>query len=184
MEAEPTFAGAVAGLVIMGGTVEVPGNITPAAEFNIWMDPEAAAIVFDSGAPITMIGLDVCHQTHFDRSQAARLRESGSVLAHHVAEASEAWITVRETIFEGGDDLHLYDTLAMAAAIEPDLVETRPALVEIETSTGPAQGMTVTHLNDTMRRLLTGRDPNAEVATGLDRERFEARFAERVTDAL
>ena len=180
IEADPGFAEALDRLVIMGGTVEVPGNITPAAEFNIWMDPDSAQIVFDSGVPITMVGLDVCHRTHFDRAQAERLRQSRTDLAQHVADASESWITVKAGLFDGDEDLHLYDTLAMAAAIEPDLLETRPALVEIETSTGPAAGMTVVHLNDAMRRLLTGREPNALVATGVDLDRFEALFAERV----
>lgn len=184
IEADPAFAAALAGLVVMGGTVEVPGNITPAAEFNIWMDPEAAATVFDSGASITMVGLDVCHRTHFDRSDASTLRVSGSPLADFVADAAESWIDVRESILGGDDALHLYDTLAVASAIEPDLLTTRPALVEVETSTGPAQGMTVTHLNDAMRRLLTGRDHNARVATGIDVERFAALFTERVTSAL
>jgi purine nucleosidase len=182
--ADASFAGALAGLVIMGGTVEVSGNITPAAEFNLWMDPEAADVVFTSGAPITMVGLDVCHQTRFDRADVAGLRAAGSPLAEHVADAAGSWIDVRENILDGGDDLHLYDSLAMAAAIDPAVVGTRPALVEIETSTGPAQGMTVTHLNDAMRRLLTGRDTNAVVATTVDVERFEALFSERVTDRL
>jgi inosine-uridine nucleoside N-ribohydrolase len=184
IDADPSFASALAGVVIMGGAAEVPGNITPAAEFNIWMDPEAAAVVLDSGAPVTMVGLDVCHRTRFDRGDAARLRASGSSLAAFVADASESWIDVREAILDAGDALHLYDTLAMAAAIDPDVVGTRPALVEVETSTGPAQGMTVTHLDDAMRRLLTGREPNAAVATEVDVERFEGLFAERVAQSL
>jgi len=180
LEADPGVAAALGGLVIMGGTVAVPGNITPAAEFNLWMDPEAAAIVFASGVPITMIGLDVCHRTEFGRAAAQRLRASGTPLAEYLADAAEAWITVRAGLFADHENLHLYDTLAMAAAIEPDLIETRPALVEIETSTGPAQGMTVTHLNDTLRQLLTGRDHNALVAIDVDLDRFHARFTDRV----
>lgn len=184
IEAEPDVATAMAALVIMGGTVAVPGNITPAAEFNIWMDPGAADIVFRSGAPITMVGLDVCHQTSFDRDRAARLRRNGSALAGFVADAAESWIDVREAMFPEHEALHLYDTLAVAAAIEPDLLQTRAALVEVETSDGPAQGMTVTYLNDVLRQLLTGRDPNAAVAVGVDSARFAARFDERVAGCL
>ncbi len=184
IEAEPEMAAAMASLVIMGGTVAVPGNITPAAEFNIWMDPDAADIVFRSGAPITMVGLDVCHQTSFDRDRAARLRRNGSPLAGFVADAAESWIDVREAMFPEHEALHLYDTLAVAAAIEPDLLQTRSALVDIETSDGPAQGMTVTYLNDVLRQLLTGRDHNASVAVGVDSERFAARFDERVAGCL
>jgi purine nucleosidase len=184
IEAEPDVATAMASLVIMGGTVAVPGNVTPAAEFNIWMDPEAAGIVFGSGAPITMVGLDVCHQTSFDRDRAARFRRSGSPLAGFVADAAESWIDVREQLFPEHEALHLYDTLAVAAAIEPDLLQTRVALVEVETSDGPAQGMTVTYLNDALRQLLTGRDPNAAVAVGVESARFAARFDERVAACL
>lgn len=184
IDAEPDVATAMASLVIMGGTVAVPGNVTPAAEFNIWMDPEAADIVFRSGAPITMVGLDVCHQTSFDRERAARLRRNGSPLACFVADAAESWIDVREQLFPKHEALHLYDTLAVAVAIEPDLIETHSALVDVETSDGPAQGMTVTYRNDILRQFLTGRDPNAAVAVGVDSKRFAKCFDERVAGRL
>jgi purine nucleosidase len=184
IDTEPDVATAMASLVIMGGTVAVPGNVTPAAEFNIWMDPDAADVVFRSGAPITMVGLDVCHQTSFDRDRAARLRHNGSPLAGFVADAAESWIDVREQLFPEHEALHLYDTLAVAAAIEPDLLETHPALVDVETSAGPAQGMTVTYRNDILRQFLTGREPNASVAVGVDSERFATYFDERVAGRL
>ncbi len=182
IELDPTVAGEAAGLVIMGGTVEVAGNITPAAEFNIWMDPEAADVVFASGAEITMVGLDVCHRTHFDLDQVAALRGRGP-LADFVAEAAASWIDARGRL-SGDDDLHLYDSLAMAAAIQPEILETRRALVQIETSDGPAQGMTVAWTNDVLRSVLTGREPNASVAVGLDLARFEALFRDRVLTPL
>jgi inosine-uridine nucleoside N-ribohydrolase len=184
IESAPEMAAAMASLVIMGGTVAVPGNVTPAAEFNIWMDPEAADIVFRSGAPITMVGLDVCHQTSFDRDRAAGLRRNGSPLADFVADAAESWIAVREQLFPEHAALHLYDTLAVAAAIEPDLLQTQSALVEIETSEGPAQAMTVTYRNDILRQFLTGRDPNAAVAIGVDSARFAQYFDARVAGCL
>ena len=91
---------------------------------------------------------------------------------------------MRAQLFDGDYDLHLYDTLAMASAIEPDLLGYRDALVEVETSVGPAQGMTVTHLNDAIRLMLTGREPNARVAVEVDVSRFAQRFDERVTSLL
>ncbi|MFA9565426.1 MAG: nucleoside hydrolase, partial [Acidimicrobiales bacterium] len=182
IQLDPSVATAVSRLVIMGGTVEVAGNITPAAEFNVWMDPEAADIVFRSGAAITMVGLDVCHQTHFDLSQVAALRGRGD-LADFVADAAASWIEARE-LFSGESDLHLYDSLAMAAAIDPEVVETRPALVQIETGEGPAQGMTVAWTNDVLRRVLTGLEPNADVAVAVDLDRFEHLFRTRVLSPL
>lgn len=184
IEAEPDFAHCLAGLVVMGGTVAVPGNITPAAEFNVWMDPEAADVVFRSGAAIAMVGLDVCHRTRFDRAMAASVRASGSPLASFVADGCGAWIEVMAIAAEGGPALHLYDSLAVAAAVEPGLLSMRPALVEIETSTGPAQGMTVTYLDDIRRQLLTGRPHNASVAVDVDLDRFGTLFGERVLEAL
>ncbi|MEL7207374.1 MAG: nucleoside hydrolase [Actinomycetota bacterium] len=176
IEKDPDFVAGLAGLVIMGGTVRTPGNITPAAEFNIWMDPESAAVVFGSGAPITMVGLDVCHRTRFDRDDAVRLRGSGSALSELVGSSAERWMDVRAR-FEDVDALHLYDTLAVAAAIDPGLVTTEDAVVEIETSRGPAQGMTVTHLGGPLTAMLTARQPNASVAADVDLDRFESRFA-------
>ncbi len=186
IESDPGFADSLAGLTIMGGTVTCAGNITPAAEFNVWADPEAARIVFDSAAPITMVGLDVCHQTRFEPGHVERLRESGTPLAEFAADSAEPWMRTMSQIGDhAGDGLHLYDSLAVAAAIEPDLLGYRTALVEVETGTGPAQGMTVTHLNDALRQLLTGgREPNAEVAVEVDVDGFMDRFTQRVLDRL
>jgi inosine-uridine nucleoside N-ribohydrolase len=93
-------------------------------------------------------------------------------------------IDVREQLFPEHEALHLYDTLAVAAAIEPDLLETHGALVDIETSDGPAQGMTVTYRNDILREFLTGRGPNAAVAVGVDSTRFAQHLDARVADCL
>jgi inosine-uridine nucleoside N-ribohydrolase len=184
IEADAGFAPALGGLVIMGGTVRVPGNITPAAEFNLWMDPEAADIVMGSRAPITMVGLDVCHQTRFERAQADDLRDGGSPLADLVGGSAQSWMDVAGTLLDDEEGLYLYDTVAVASAIEPDLLGVQPALVEIETSTGPAQGMSVCHLDDVMRKLITSREPNASVATAIDVPRFQARFTDRVIDRI
>ena len=107
----------------------------------------------------------------------------GTTLATFIADSSKPWIEIMSAT-DGGAGLHLDDSLAVAAAIEPDLRDYRRTLVEIETGTGPAQGMTVTHTNDVLRQLLVGRDPNADVAIDVDVDRFRTRFAERVLDRL
>lgn len=140
-------------------------------------------MVFRSCTPITMVGLDVCHRTRFDRHMADAARSRGTTLATFIADSSEPWVEIMSAT-DGAAGLHLYDSLAVAAAIETDLCDYRRTLVEIETGTGPAQGMTVTHTNDVLRQLLVGRDPNADVAIDVDVDRFSTRFAERVLDRL
>lgn len=183
IESDPRFARDLAGLVVMGGAAAVPGNVTPAAEFNIWMDPESADVVFRSGASITMVGLDVCHRTRFPQAQVDALSGKATPLAEFVAAASTSWNGMRELLFDS-EGMHLYDTLAVAAAVEPDLLTYQRALVEIETSAGPAQGMTVTHLNDLLRQLLSDQEPNTGVALDVDVDRFTQRFVQRVLEPL
>ena len=125
---EPRLAGWVAEVVVMGGAVEVPGNVTPYAEFNTYNDPEAADIVLSSGAPVTLVGLDVCTLTRVERgdlpwvpghSRAARL--ANRILAN--------WFhTHRDRPY-----YDLCDPLAMAAVIRPDLLTFRQASVRVET---------------------------------------------------
>ena len=184
IESDPDFAGALAGLVVMGGTVAVPGNITPAAEFNIWMDPEAASIVFDSGAPVTMVRpRRLPPHPPRPRPGLSRVRR-----ARHSATSWPGPATRGSTSAPGSSR-----TTKPSTSTTPSLSPRRSpptsstageALVEVETSAGPAQGMTVTHLNAALRRLLTGRDANARVATGVDTGRFEALFADRVMAGL
>ena len=153
----------------------------PAAEFNFWQDPEAADIVFRSGAPLTMIGLDVCHQTHLRPEQVEEVAES--TLGRFVLEASRPWFRV----MGGGNaegSLHLYDSLAMAVAIDPSLVTLEDSYVEIETSDGPAQGMSVSHHKPFQRLLFRHPQTNARVALEVDVERFYEMFQERVLERI
>jgi purine nucleosidase len=169
---DPSIAQKVKGLVVMGGAATVPGNITPAAEFNIWADPEAAAVVFRSGIPMTMVGLDVCEQTHL-KGEAIRTLENGpSELAHFVAQSALPWLELRRR-FSGADDLHLYDSLAVAVAFRPALVSTREAYVAVETDGHYTAGATVTYLQPK-------KEPNATVALQVDAGEFEDLFASRV----
>jgi purine nucleosidase len=78
LEREAGLARNIPRLVMMAGAANVPGNITPAAEFNVWADPEAASRVFESGVPITMVGLDVCEQTHLHQETVDRLASAPS----------------------------------------------------------------------------------------------------------
>lgn len=182
MQRSAEFAHAVKGIVMMGGTAECAGNISPAAEFNYWQDPDAVDIVFRSGADLTMIGLDVCHRTHLSPEQVRECAASGSTLGRFVQEATEPWFEIRGR--SGVPSLHLYDSLATAAAIDPGLVTLEESFVAIETGDGPAQGMSVSH-HKAFQRLIFGHPgTNAKVALDVDVEGFAELFRERVLEFI
>lgn len=183
LDREPRVAETVPRIVMMGGAATVPGNITPAAEFNIWADPEAAARVFASGIPITMVGLDVCEQTHLHQRTVEVLASGSTELARFVARAVQPWIELRRAIY-GASDLHLYDSLAVAVAFLPELVRTREAFVVVETEGTHTAGATVTYLNPILRAAFARQEPNASVALTVEGAKFEALFAERVIEPL
>jgi inosine-uridine nucleoside N-ribohydrolase len=184
LQREPALASDAARIVSMAGAAVVPGNITPAAEFNVWADPEAAAIVFESGIPITMVGLDVCHETHLRLETMERVGQGGSDLARFAAEAVTPWMEFRAKT--GGEaDLHLYDSLAVAAAFRPDFLTCEESYVAIETEGRLTQGETVAHLGLLLKLAQArGREPNAQVALAVDAAGFEAFFEERVIEPM
>jgi purine nucleosidase len=160
----------------MGGAFEVPGNVTPTAEFNVFMDPEAAQIVLDAGVRPVLVGLDVCHRTQLAPSQladAAFDTELGRFIQHAYA----AWLPDA-----GSDDgPYLYDSLAVAAAFQPELLTREPAFVQVE----PAAGTSVAWLpNRSSAWSRPARGDNAPIATGVDADAFTALFAERVLGQL
>jgi inosine-uridine nucleoside N-ribohydrolase len=173
------FARSLNGIVMMGGTAECAGNISPAAEFNFWQDPDAARIVFRSGADLTMVGLDVCHQTHLYPEQVQDCARAGTKLGQFVLEATAPWFK----IMAGGvgtEALHLYDSLAMAVAIDSSLVTLEDSFVDIEIGDGPAQGMSVSYHKPFQRAIFRHPETNARVALDVEAERFAGLFRERV----
>ncbi|MDP6376080.1 MAG: nucleoside hydrolase [Pseudomonadales bacterium] len=178
MQRSPDFARSVKRIVMMGGTAECAGNISPAAEFNYWQDPDAADIVFRSGADLTMVGLDVCHQTHLSPEQLQESTRSGTALGKFVQEATEPWFNARSR--GGSRSLHLYDSLATAVAINANLVTLEDSYVEIETGDGPAQGMSVSHHKRFQRAIFGHAETNARVALDVEAETFSNLFRDRV----
>ncbi|HHW17534.1 MAG TPA: nucleoside hydrolase [Firmicutes bacterium] len=161
--ARPQIKDKIDRIVLMGGAA-LEGNWTPAAEFNIYVDPEAARIVFESGVPITMIGLDVTHKALIYPDEVEALRKSGRV-GRVVAELMDFYsIFYRQQGFKGNP---IHDAVAVAAVFEPDIVTTRYLHVDIETSGEFTVGRTVVDFSG-----VTGKSPNCHVALGLDRERF------------
>jgi inosine-uridine nucleoside N-ribohydrolase len=160
----PDLKDRVAHISLMGGSIGL-GNTTPAAEFNIYVDPEAAREVFESGLPITMSGLDVTHQAGAGPDEREQLRTTGSV-GSVVAEFLDFFAAAYEGFF-GFDAPPLHDPVAVAAVIEPHLLKTRPMRVDIECESDLTRGETVCDFYG-----VTGKEPNAEVGIELDREGF------------
>jgi inosine-uridine nucleoside N-ribohydrolase len=151
-------------IVLMGGSIG-EGNITPAAEFNIWADPEAAERVFESGADVTMVGLDVTHQALFTPDRADRLRAGGRI-GRVVAELIDFYgVFHRETYGWRGSPIH--DALALAHVIRPDLLETVRCGVRVDTGGELSRGRTNV---DRWGRM--GWEPNANVAVEVDADGF------------
>jgi len=172
LERHPDVRERLERIVWMGGAVR-DGNITPAAEFNAFVDPEAAALVFAGGIPITMIGLDVTHKALFTRPHAERLRGAGRA-GRFVAELSDFFQRFHEDTY-GFDGSPIHDAMAVAHVIDPSLVTTRHANVAVEANSEFCDGRTVVDL-----RGVTGREPNADVGVDVDAGRFLELLVSRI----
>jgi inosine-uridine nucleoside N-ribohydrolase len=135
---EPRVVSCPRAIVLMGGAAWLPGNVTPVAEFNVHADPEAAACVFSQPWPITMVGLDVTDRVRFTRSDLNRVSADTSATAVLVREVCRHLFDHR-----GVESMALHDPLALAVAVEPDLVETASRDVRVETRGEHTLGQTV-----------------------------------------
>jgi inosine-uridine nucleoside N-ribohydrolase len=138
---EPRLVDLVAGVVVMGGAVRVPGNVTPSAEANIWNDPEAAEIVLGAGWPLTLIGLDVTHRVHADRAWLDDLATLDTPAARLVADTAPTYVHFHQ-VTDGLDGIHCHDAAAIVHLLRPDLFTTERMAVRVVTS-GFAAGATV-----------------------------------------
>ncbi len=159
-------------IVLMGGAI-AEGNMTPAAEFNIWADPEAAQRVFHAGVPVTMIGLDVTHQALLTPPLAERFRAAGRV-GTFVAELVEFFKQYHARTY-GWDGAPIHDAVALAQAFRPDLVRTKLLNVEVETESELCRGRTVVDLWSR-----TDRPANADVGVEINSDGFFELLLERV----
>ena len=159
-------------IVLMGGAI-AEGNVTPAAEFNVWADPEAAKRVFASGLDLTMVGLDVTHKALVGAEHKERLRAAGRV-GRTVAELLDFYDRFHREVY-GFDGSPIHDAVALAYAFRPELLETRELNVEIDCESELCRGRTVV---DVWGR--SAREPNAHVAVGIDSSAFVELLVERI----
>ena len=176
---EPELAELVEHCYIMGGIGEGHGNVTPTAEFNIWVDPEAAKIVFESGMKMTMVGWDISWKyATFDPKQAAEIREIGTPLAHFVVDiqATLTQYAIDSSHLAGFD---LPDPITMAIAIDPAIATCRDFRVDVTTGDGLQRGITVVDVLG-----VTGREPQMKVATSADRGAFVEMLKRSVSEPV
>ncbi len=152
-------------IVWMGGSTE-RGNRTPYAEFNAWVDPEAAALVLASGVPFTMVGLNLTHQARATAEVIARMHALGTALGETVAGWFEFFGSTYRSLF-GVSAAPVHDPCAVALVAEPGVVRCTDAFMAVETDGRWTRGATVVDLRGRL-----GREPNARIALELDAGRF------------
>ncbi|WP_159476017.1 nucleoside hydrolase [Dyadobacter sp. 3J3] len=152
---------------LMGGGI-FRGNMTPLAEFNIYADPEAAAIVFDSGVPITMCGLDVTHKAIVFQKDIETFRSIGNktgLAAAGLLEFFSIFYRENRVELEGGAALH--DPCAIAWLMNPEMFKSKPCYVAVETNGKLTSGATVVDYFNVLQK-----EPNVEVVYDIDREQY------------
>ncbi len=174
LNSHPELHTKIARIVIMGGAMTL-GNWTPAAEFNIFVDPEAAEIVFQSGIPMVMAGLDVTHKAQIHAADIERLRAIGNPISTIVAELLDFFMEYHKDEKWGFVGAPLHDPCTIAWLLKPEIFTTVERWVGVETQGKYTQGMTVVDYY-----FLTGNKPNATVMVDVDRGAFVDLLAERL----
>ncbi|MGC1968762.1 MAG: nucleoside hydrolase [Candidatus Acidiferrales bacterium] len=175
---DPSIVGLVKGVVLMGGSIS-GGNVNGAAEYNIYQDPEAAAIVFNAGWPLTMVGLDVTEKAAILVADDNKLAAQPGPIAQFCATVARYQISVGEAA--GGGAVH--DALAVGAVIDPTFLQTKFLRVDVETGGAFARGETVANRTGSVEKNVPSGDhmdtvglikiqPNVHVAVGVENRRF------------
>ncbi len=153
LKREPRLKEWVREVTIMGGSTTL-GNITPAAEFNIYCDPEAAAVVFESGIPIRMVGYNITRQTGFDRSDVEKLKSSGGRVADIISQLMSFYLDRQGRVF-GLSVAPMHDVCALTPYVAPDLIRYVETSVAIELNGRFTRGMTVCDLRNVRSEAVT-----------------------------
>jgi len=193
LRADPELAGMIPAITIMGGSLS-GGNITPAAEFNLYVDPEAARIVFDANIPLTMVGLDVTHKCLLSEQQIKQLEAANNPVSQAAGKIMRA---TYERMSKGGEVtvIALHDALAVASLIDPGVITRKNYYVEVETEGEWTAGETLGWDGSRPIRRSAPMEtsapepppaeipykPNAQVAVGVDPDRLFNLLIPRLT---
>ena len=159
-------------IVLMGGAFSTPGNVTPFAEFNIFCDPEAAKIVFNSGIPVTAVGLDVTHRVVLSEEWLVKsIGNSKTKLNQFIIDITKKYMDFHKK-YEKFSGCYLHDPLAAGVAIDRSFVKTMKAKIDVETKKGGMRGRTTLDLSR----------PFSEICTEVDAGQFLKFFIERVIE--
>jgi inosine-uridine nucleoside N-ribohydrolase len=174
---EPQVASALRRLIVMGGAITVPGNATPVASANLWGDPEAADVVYRSGAKIVQIGMDVCDQVEISAAQLQRVWQANTAATRLLQALTPCLQTSyrQRGLLRHPDSIRYNDVPAMAYVLDPSLFTCRDVHVCIETQGQLTRGQTVADL-----RRQGSAPPNVTVAFGVDAARLTHLWVERV----
>jgi inosine-uridine nucleoside N-ribohydrolase len=187
---DPTLASQVESIVLMGGST-THGNVSPSAEFNFYVDPEAAKIVFEAGIPITMVGLNATEQTTFNDAHLKRIEAGQSAVSRTAAAIGGKMLGNAEK--RGAKrELHIHDALAAAVLLDPNVVTVKDYFIQIETAGTLTAGESVGYTRTPMRGSApmasdqseptssTAFKPNTKVAISVNNDRFIDLMLERL----
>lgn len=179
MRADPRIVSMIKKLVIMGGG-HLQTNTTSASEFNIFLDPEAAQIVFTSGCEILLVPLDATHRAWVGKEESRKFREAGTAVGKAVADLLdsriEAYDLLQPITCAPGNTTPPHDALAVCAAINPSVLkEVRFCRIDVDCGGSAADGMTVVD-----PRVRTDKPANVHIALDADREKFVEMLFERL----
>ncbi|WP_257350332.1 nucleoside hydrolase [Pseudalkalibacillus decolorationis] len=168
---DPEIVNLVKRVVVMGGAVTVPGNVTPNAEANIYADPEAASVVFESGIPVTLVGLDVTMQTLLRNEVVNEWSSVKSAYSDFLQTICNSYIGAYHQFDSSLGGCALHDPLAVGVVIDPSFVKTVPMCVGVDLGKGDTFGKTY--------EVQQGK-ANIEVCLDIDVDRFVSHFLQRV----
>jgi len=180
---EPVITKSIKEIIVMGGAATIlPHNVTPVAEFNMYIDPEAAKIVFHSGLPITLVGFDVTMKVFLKEEHLNMVENCNSFLGRYIAEQVKPWIVFLQHLFPDRLEFHhgcpLHDPLAVAVAIDRSLVKTEKMYVDIETMGKLTRGQVVADRGWAI--FPPAGHPNVDVCVEVDAERFMELLINRI----